>query len=616
MKILKKFGILALLGAAFMFAACSDSDDSETSQPNTENASGNSGTSGTSGKTDSSSSDSTDKKDSGSSSDTETSGGNSSTDTETPSEASETPVTYENAAAGDLITINGVEYAVLENTYSSPNSSILASVRSAARAVTINDGFSEDEKTLILRYMDMADTNEMLAKSNITEYIKVWAKNGIRTNMPYQQGGTIYCSDYFGFIDKNGVKLADFQLNWTSGKVLKHMKNTKYDPKDLSAVQEFEEMVGLPVSSELASGKYTYEEINISKYIAFRTENDPSELKVKNFPENQNKEDISGKYYDAYSFNYDTSDRTKCKVSSYKIEDVAKYDRARDYHYITVDGTENLYFSHKYAPEQPKDENSTQSYYNLAHKNYNIYTVASYANSSSLSNNPLRNDVYITASGTGKISDSVTAAIYNNKMTLSSFGLGDTTSSKFYPNLIDFYIELTGSSVSPKKYRVRMRKDEYKSELSFANQKVRVYEFEYSSSKFSSSGTEIKKEDNSYYTLAEAVTTFLDGNVYFSSETKTVNDYVIPAQIKVRAPFPDGADFNKDFTIVTFEPEAQETTVNGEAYKAFVYKVEENSTIGDWKVPEFVKKYSDGIVNFYTSGYTGADNSFPVSSES
>ncbi len=560
MKIIKKVGLLALMTAALAFTACSDSDNNS----NSDSGSNSNGTS----------------------------------------------VNYKTISAGNLMIIDNEEYVVLKNTYASSSAQASASVRSAlsSRSISINDKFTEREKQLILHYIDLLDLDEMLEKIGVTEYIEAWSNN-VSLNMPYQKGGTVYCSDYFTIFNNEGVKIANLQLNWESGKILKHLKGASSELKNLEGVQEFEKMVGLSQSSELATSRYDYTDIDKSTYVIFRINQDPNVVKVQNFPEKVN-EDISGKYYDAYTYTYDSSESDYCHITSYAIEDATGYDRARDYHYVSVDGKEKLYFSHKYSPDMEGSE-KTRSYYNLAHANYNIYSVSSEVRNEEVTGNPLRNGVIITAEGQGMISQDVISDEYKNNMTLYSFGLGNTSSTSITLNLLDIYSQLTGSTVTPAKYRVRMRADQYDSSLSFTEQKVRVYEYTYdeSSSNFSSN-SEIKKDDNSYYTLEEAVSTYLNGNVYFSSETVTINGYVIPAQIKMRSPYPDGADFNRDFTIVTLEPEEEEFTVGDTSYKAFVYNLEENSSLNGENVPGFVKTYSDGIEDFYEGNYSGSDNSF------
>ena len=550
MKLIKKLGLFALMGAAFAFIACSEPES----------------------------------------------------ETNTKSNHIESIVNLKTISAGNLITIGNEEYVVLKNTYESAS----ARVAFSNRSISINDKFTEREKQLILHYIDLLDLDEMLKKIGVTEYIEVWSNN-VSLNMPYQKGGKVYCSDYFTIFNSDGVKIANLQLNWESSKMLNHLKGNNSKLNNLACVQEFEEMVGLSKSSELAKSRYDYTDIDKATYALFRINQDPNVVKVQSFPENLNKDNISGKYYDTYTYTYDSSESDYCHITSYALEDATDYDRARDYHYVNVNGKEKLYFSHKYSPAMEGSE-KTSSCYRLAHANYNIYSVLSETRNEKLTDNPLRNDVIITAEGLGMISGDVISDEYKNKMTLYTFGLGDT-SSKIYLTVFDLYSELTGSTVTPAKYRVRMRADKYDPSLPFTDQKVMVYEYPYEDSKFTA-GREIKKNNDSYYTLAEAVNTYLNGNVYFSSETVNINGYVIPAQIKMRSPYPDNADFNKDFTIVTMVPEEKEITVDDTTYKAFIYTLEENSNVNGEKVPEFVKKYSDGIADFYEGNYTGGDNTF------
>lgn len=550
MKLIKKLGLFALMGAAFAFIACSEPES----------------------------------------------------ETNTKSNPIESIANLKTISAGNLITIGNEEYVVLKNTYESAS----ARVAFSNRSISINDKFTEREKQLILHYIDLLDLDEMLKKIGVTEYIEAWSNN-VSLNMPYQKGGKVYCSDYFTIFNSDGVKIANLQLNWESSKMLNHLKGNNSKLNNLACVQEFEEMVGLSKSSELAKSRYDYTDIDKATYALFRINQDPNVVKVQSFPENLNKDNIFGKYYDTYTYTYDSSESDYCHITSYALEDATDYDRARDYHYVNVNGKEKLYFSHKYSPAMEGSE-KTSSCYRLAHANYNIYSVLSETRNEKLTDNPLRNDVIITAEGLGMISGDVISDEYKNKMTLYTFGLGDT-SSKIYLTVFDLYSELTGSTVTPAKYRVRMRADKYDPSLSFTDQKVMVYEYPYEDSKFTA-GREIKKNNDSYYTLAEAVNTYLNGNVYFSSETVTINGYVIPAQIKMRSPYPGNADFNKDFTIVTMVPEEKEITVDDTTYKAFIYTLEENSSVNGEKVPEFVKKYSDGIADFYEGNYTGGDNTF------
>lgn len=550
MKLIKKLGLFALMGAAFAFIACSEPES----------------------------------------------------ETNTKSNPIESIANLKTISAGNLITIGNEEYVVLKNTYESAS----ARVAFSNRSISINDKFTEREKQLILHYIDLLELDEMLKKIGVTEYIQAWSNN-VSLNMPYQKGGKVYCSDYFTIFNSDGVKIANLQLNWESSKMLNHLKGNNSKLNNLACVQEFEEMVGLSKSSELAKSRYDYTDIDKATYALFRINQDPNVVKVQSFPENLNKDNIFGKYYDTYTYTYDSSESDYCHITSYALEDATDYDRARDYHYVNVNGKEKLYFSHKYSPAMEGSE-KTSSCYRLAHANYNIYSVLSETRNEKLTDNPLRNDVIITAEGLGMISGDVISDEYKNKMTLYTFGLGDT-SSKIYLTVFDLYSELTGSTVTPAKYRVRMRADKYDPSLSFTDQKVMVYEYPYEDSKFTA-GREIKKNNDSYYTLAEAVNTYLNGNVYFSSETVTINGYVIPAQIKMRSPYPGNADFNKDFTIVTMVPEEKEITVGDTTYKAFIYTLEENSNVNGEKVPEFVKKYSDGIADFYEGNYTGGDNTF------
>ncbi|MBQ4378157.1 MAG: hypothetical protein II821_03040 [Treponema sp.] len=571
MKLLKKIGLLALMGAAFAFIACSDSESETNEETNKE----------------------TDKE----------------------NKSGERSVNLKTISAGNLITIGDEEYVVLKNTYAPVSTEASVSERAAIsnRSISINDKFTDREKKLILHYIDLLDLDEMLKKIGVTEYIQAWSNN-VNLYMPYQKGGKIYCSDYFTIFNSDGVKIANLQLNWESSKMLNHLKGNNSKLNNLACVQEFEKMVGLSKSSELAKSRYDYTDIDKATYALFRINQDPNVVKVQSFPENINKDNISEKKYDTYTYTYDSSESDFCHITSYALESATGYDRASDYHYVNVNGKENLYFSHKHSPAMKGTEKTT-SYYRLAHANYNTYNVVSEERNEDLTDKPLRNGVSITAEGQGMISEDVISDEYKNKMSLYTFELkhakADDPTTAIELALCEFDTELTGSTVTPAKYRVRVKSEMYDKNLSFTEQKVMVYEYPYnkSSLKFGD-GESLKKDSGISYTLKEAVDSFLNGNVYFSSETVTINDYEIPARIKMRAPYPAGADFNKDFTIVTLIPEEKEYTMDDTTYKAFVYTVEESSSLNGKNVPEFVKKYSDGIADFYAGSYSGADNSF------
>ncbi|MBO6218264.1 MAG: hypothetical protein J6N81_01655 [Treponema sp.] len=517
-------------------------------------------------------------------------------------EKDETPasVDYSNVAEGAMLTIDGVEYVVLANTYKSSSS---RSIVESSRRVNLSGNFSEKVKELVYRYMDLADVKTMLSEIGVTEYIQVWSVSASQ-NQIYQKKDknsvdTIYASDYLYFYNKNGIRIANLQLRWTSEKLY-----SAINPSDTNAIDFFESEAGLSKKSNSVSaeGEYNYtdSDVDIDKFAEFRKKYDAQAIVVRSSPENVSASRITEKRRADSGFKY----TDEGKVASYALNDRDSYTVYALYHWIDSEARSSL----KYSPEKTS-ETSTSFYFalNQANKDMNeIYRASESITDLTDSENPGKVMVTVKSTGTGSKSTTPTSKERINSIDVETFS-GSSTKI-----LIAFATQIYGSAItSPVKYRIKIKETNYKKEKSFLEQSVEVESYEYDSenSKFNKTGTQ-------QYTMAEAISQFMSDYVYLATDTVEINGYEIPSYILVKAPFPEGADHNKDYTLVKLVPGEKSVTVDSTEHAAFVYNLEQSETVSGvngMQVPSFVKTYSDAFEKVFGSGYQN-DAAFPSAS--
>lgn len=520
----------------------------------------------------------------------------------------ETPasVDYSNVAEGDMLTIDGVEYVVLANTYKSSSS---RSIVESSRRVNLSGNFSEKVKDLVYRYMDLADVKTMLSEIGVTEYIQVWSVSASQ-NQIYQKDGKIIASDYLYFYNKNGIRIANLQLRWTSEKLYAAINPS--DTNATNAIAFFESEAGLSKSNSVsAEGEYYYtdSDVNIDKFAEFRKNYDAQAIVVRSSPENVTASRITEKRRADSGFTY----TNEGKVKSYALNDRKNYIVYALYHWIDSEARASL----KYSPKT-----STSFYFalNQANKDMNeIYRATEKITDLADSSNPGKVMVTVKSTGRGSKSADPKSTESTNSIDVESFS-GSSTKT-----LIAFATQVSGSAItSPVKYRIKIKEKNYKKEKSFLEQSVEVEKYEYDSAASESSGspvfastsTPLKKEENIQYTMAEAISQFMSDYVYLATDTVEINGYKIPSYILVKAPFPEGADHNKDYTLVKLVPGEKSVTVSETEHKAFVYNLEQSETVNGvsgMKVPSFVKTYSDAFEKVFGSGYQN-DAAFPSAS--
>ena len=510
----------------------------------------------------------------------------------------ETPafVDYSNVAEGDMLTIDGVEYVVLANTYKSSSS---RSIVESSRRVNLSGNFSEKVKDLVYRYMDLADVKTMLSEIGVTEYIQVWSVSASQ-NQIYQKDGKIIASDYLYFYNKNGIRIASLQLRWTSAKLY-----SAINPSDTTPIAFFESEAGLSKNNSEADADYNYtdSDVNIDKFAEFRKKYDAQAIVVRSSPENVTASQITEKKRADSGFTY----TNEGKVASYALSDRESYTVYALFHWIDSEARASL----KYSPK--KTSGTSTSFYfalNQANKDMNeIYRATEKITDLTDTSAPGKVNVTVKSTGMGSKSADPKSTESTNSIVVETFS-GTT--------LISFVTQVSGSAItSPVKYRIKIKEKNYKKEKSFLEQNVEVEKYEYDSVASESSGspvfastsTSLKKEGDIQYTMAEAIATFMSDYVYFATDTVEINGYEIPSYILVKAPFPEGADHNKDYTLVKLVPEEKSD-------KAFVYNLEQSETVSGvsgMKVPSFVKTYSDAFEKVFGSGYQN-DAAFPSAS--
>lgn len=522
-------------------------------------------------------------------------------------EKDETPasVDYSNVAEGDMLTIDGVEYVVLANTYKSSSS---RSIVESSRRVKLSGNFSEKVKDLVYRYMDLADVKTMLSEIGVTEYIQVWSVSASQ-NQIYQKKDSktgkdnIYASDYLYFYNNKGIRIANLQLRWTSAKLY-----SAINPSDTNAIDFFESKAGLSKSNSVsAEGEYNYtdSDVYIDKFAEFRKNYDAQAIVVRSSPENVDASRITEKRRADSGFKY----TNEGKVASYALSDRESYTVYTLYHWIDSEARSSLKYS----------GTSTSFYFALNQANKGmeeIYRATEKITDLTDTSAPGKVNVTVKSTGMGSKSADPKSTESTNSIVVETFS-GTT--------LISFVTQVSGSAItSPVKYKIKIKEKNYKKEKSFLEQNVEVEKYEYDSVASESSGspvfastsTSLKKEENIQYTMAEAISQFMSDYVYFATDTVTINGYEIPSYILVKAPFPEGADHNKDYTLVKLVPEEKSVTVDGTEHKAFVYNLEQSETVSGvsgMKVPSFVKTYSDAFEKVFGSGYQN-DAAFPSAS--
>ncbi|MBQ8680939.1 MAG: hypothetical protein IJ530_14485 [Treponema sp.] len=515
-------------------------------------------------------------------------------------EKDETPasVDYSNVAEGAMLTIDGVEYVVLANTYKSSSS---RSIVESSRRVNLSGNFSEKVKELVYRYMDLADVKTMLSEIGVTEYIQVWSVSASQ-NQIYQKDGKIIASDYLYFYNKNGIRIANLQLRWTSEKLY-----SAINPSDTNAIAFFESEAGLSKNNSEADADYNYtdSDVDIDKFAEFRKKYDAQAIVVRSSPENVSASRITEKRRADSGFTY----TNEGKVASYALNDRDSYTVYTLYHWIGSEARSSL----KYSPK--KTSGTSPSFYfalNQANKGMEeIYRATETITDLTDSENPGKVNVTVKSTGMGSKSADPKSTESTNSIVVETFS--GKTSGK---TLISFVTQVSGSAInSPVKYKIKFKEKNYKKEKSFLEQSVDVESYEYDSenSKFANTSTSLKKEGNIQYTMAEAISQFMSDYVYFDTETVEINGYEIPSYILVKAPFPEGADHNKDYTLVKLVPGEKSVTVDGTEHKAFVYNLEQSETVNGMQVPSFVKTYSDAFEKVFGSGYQN-DAAFPSAS--
>ncbi|WP_296324889.1 hypothetical protein [Treponema sp. UBA3813] len=520
----------------------------------------------------------------------------------------ETPasVDYSNVAEGDMLTIDGVEYVVLANTYKSSSS---RSIVESSRRVNLSGNFSEKVKDLVYRYMDLADVKTMLSEIGVTEYIQVWSVSASQ-NQIYQKDGKIIASDYLYFYNKNGIRIANLQLRWTSEKLY-----AAINPSDTTPIAFFESEAGLSKNNSEADADYNYtdSDVDIDKFAEFRKNYDAQAIVVRSSPENVSASRITEKRRADSGFTY----TNEGKVKSYALSDRESYTVYALYHWIDSEARSSL----KYSPE--KTSGTNKSFYfalNQANKDMKeIYRASESITDLTDTSAPGKVKVTVKSTGMGSKSADPKSTESTNSIDVESFS-GSSTKT-----LIAFATQISGSAItSPVKYRIKIKEKNYKKEKSFLEQSVEVEKYEYDSVASESSGspvfastsTSLKKEESIQYTMAEAISQFMSDYVYFATDTVTINEYEIPSYILVKAPFPEGADHNKDYTLVKLVPEEKSVTVGSTEHAAFVYNLEQSETVSGvsgMKVPSFVKTYSDAFEKVFGSGYQN-DAAFPSAS--
>ena len=502
-------------------------------------------------------------------------------------------VDYSNVAEGAMLTIDGVEYVVLANTYKSSSS---RSIVESSRRVNLSGNFSEKVKELVYRYMDLADVKTMLSEIGVTEYIQVWSVSASQ-NQIYQKDGKIIASDYLYFYNKNGIRIANLQLRWTSEKLY-----SAINPSDTNAIAFFESEAGLSKNNSEADADYNYtdSDVDIDKFAEFRGKYDAPAIVVRSSPENVTASRITEKRRADSGFKY----TDEGKVASYALNDRKNYIVYALYHWIDSEARSSL----KYSPEKTS-ETSTSFYFalNQANKDMNeIYRASESITDLTDSENPGKVMVTVKSTGTGSKSTTPTSKERINSIDVETFS-GSSTKI-----LIAFATQIYGSAItSPVKYRIKIKETNYKKEKSFLEQSVEVESYEYDSenSKFNKTGTQ-------QYTMAEAISQFMSDYVYLATDTVEINGYEIPSYILVKAPFPEGADHNKDYTLVKLVPGEKSVTVDSTEHAAFVYNLEQSETVSGvngMQVPSFVKTYSDAFEKVFGSGYQN-DAAFPSAS--
>lgn len=510
-------------------------------------------------------------------------------------EKDETPasVDYSNVAEGDMLTIDGVEYVVLANTYKSSSS---RSIVESSRRVNLSDNFSEKVKDLVYRYMDLADVKTMLSEIGVTEYIQVWSVSASQ-NQIYQKNGKIIASDYLYFYNKNGIRIANLQLRWTSEKLY-----AAINPSDTTPIAFFESKAGLSKNNSEADADYNYtdSDVNIDKFAEFRKNYDAQAIVVRSSPENVDASRITEKRRADSGFKY----TSEGKVESYALSDRESYTVYALYHWIDSEARSSLKYS----------GTSTSFYFALNQANKGmeeIYRATEKITDLTDTSAPGKVNVTVKSTGMGSTSADPKSTESTNSIVVETFS-GTT--------LISFVTQVSGEKTSPVKYKIKFKEKSYSKKKSFLEQSVEVESYEYDSenSKFDETGTQLKNEEKQY-TMAEAITTFMSDYVYFPSNATdmvTINGYEIPSYILVKAPFPEGAEHNKDYTLVRLVPEEKSVTVDGTEHKAFVYNLEQSETVNGvsgMQVPSFVKTYSDAFEEVFGSGYQN-DAAFPSAS--
>lgn len=503
-------------------------------------------------------------------------------------------VDYSNVAEGAMLTIDGVEYVVLANTYKSSSS---RSIVESSRRVNLSGNFSEKVKDLVYRYMDFADVKTMLSEIGVTEYIQVWSVSASQ-NQIYQKKDSktgkdnIYASDYLYFYNNKGIQIASLQLRWTSAKLYSAINPSDKD-NDTNAIAFFESEAGLSKSNSVsAEGEYNYtdSDVDIDKFAEFRKNYDAQAIVVRSSPENVDAGRITEKRRADSGFTY----TNEGKVESYALNDRDSYTVYTLYHLIGSEARSSL----KYSPKKTSGTSTSFYFYlNQANKGMEeIYRASESITDLTDSSNPGKVKVTVKSTGTGSKSADPKSTESTNSIVVETFSGKTSDKSK---TLISFVTQVSGSTItSPANCKIKIKGSNYDKSKSFQEQIVEVE----------------PNEGNIQYTMAEAISQFMSDYVYLASDTVTINGYEIPSYILVKAPFPEGADHNKDYTLVKLVPE--EKSVDGTEHKAFVYNLEQSETVSGvsgMKVPSFVKTYSDAFEKVFGSGYQN-DAAFPSAS--
>lgn len=502
------------------------------------------------------------------------------------SSSSVTPgaIDISNAAPGSVITIDGEEVVVLENTYYQDPSRAVSNARSAVQV----EGLSEQQNNLIRHYMEEmggSKIKKMLQDVNINQYVQGWKKGDTKVNMPYLNGEVVYASDYFYYFNNKGKKIAHFKLNWESGKVVQALTGAGSEPKTLDAVKKFEEMTGLPITETLPSGRYDYTTIDVDKYARFRASNDPNVFKCQSFPENINPSKVSEKKEITYTYNYVTQgdgENKTVKVTDFDRENLKSWNQSL--YYQMIDGKANSAYNE--YPEFNKGDYSERQF--QLRENGISGAVKFYAISRdnyTKGSNPNECKVKITASGKGDVKGNVSDAEYKNETQIRT-----NTNNDF----LEFTKKVTGSSLTgenaEKAVKLRcIKSDNSDKSKPFAEMTVKFY-----ADASSNTVTETT-------TLAEAISKYFSSDLILSEETTEINGWTVPAFIRFRATFlTEGrASHNKKYAWVKLVPEAK-----GEG---FIYQMPINETVAGNDVPENVKIYCDNYRDIYVAGTYNED---------